>query len=106
MAKTATKTAAKKESKPKAAAAPVTTAIEKAAETALVKLRELGIAEELQADLEWCIGSFRYDQNPAGLFDKTAEAIVLFESEKAKKTKGVTAKLITDLQKAISTREA
>lgn len=102
MAKTPLKTPAKtvRTVKPKAAGP----SIEKASEDALVKLRDLGIEPQLQAELEWCLGSFKADSNPSGLYEMTARAITVFEAEKGKKTKGVTAKLITDLQKALNTR--
>lgn len=75
--------------------------IESAARTALSKLRELNLDSRLQADLDWCLGSYGFDKNPSGLYEMVGRAINVFTAEKEKKTKGVTAKLLTDLQKGI-----
>ncbi|MEJ1242378.1 hypothetical protein WBG78_29785 [Chryseolinea sp. T2] len=102
MAKTPSKTPAKTA---KPAKAKVTgTSIEKASEEALAKLKSLGLEPQLQADIEWCLGSYKADSNPSGLYEMTERAIAVLSAEKDKKTKGVTAKLITDLQKAITAR--
>ena len=92
------KVAPKKVTKPKKEAAPK---IEAASITALKKLQELGINHQLQADLEWCLGSYKYDKNPAGLLEMSEKALNVLKEEKAKKTKGVTSKLLTDLEKAL-----
>lgn len=112
MAKTTTpKTETKAE--PKAKAKPKTKAttsagsidlLEQASGDALQKLQELGIEPQLQADLEWCLGSYRHDKNPSGLITAVSKAVEVLNKEKAKKTKGVTAKLITDLEKALKTQ--
>lgn len=102
MAKTPSKTPVKTVKPAKAKVAGPS--IEQATEEALSKLKSLGLAPQLQADIEWCLGSYRADSNPAGLYEMTEKAIIIFEAEKEKKTKGVTAKLITDLQKALTTR--
>ena len=91
-----TKAAPKKSTAKKA----TSTDIEKASVMALTKLKDLGIDEQLQSDLEWCLGSYGFDKNPTGLYEMIGRAIDVFKAEKAKKTKGVTAKLITDLEKA------
>lgn len=75
--------------------------IEKACEIALNKLRELNIDEGLQSEIQWCMGSFQHDNNPAGLYVMAKRALAIFTVELAGKTKGVTAKLISDLEKAI-----
>lgn len=107
MAKSAPKTAAKatkkapaKTSKPKSAGP----SIEKVSEEALEKLKALDIERELQNDIEWCLGSYRADGNPVGLYAMAERAVAVLKTEKDKKTKGVTAKLITDLEKAIQSR--
>lgn len=99
MAKTPLKTAVKTARPAKAKVAGMS--IEQASEEALAKLKSLGLAPDLQAELEWCLGSYKADSNPSGLYEMTKKAVNLFAAEKDKKTKGVTAKLITDLQKAI-----
>jgi hypothetical protein len=108
MAKTAAKSAAKEPKKSaaktsKAQKAPIDL-IEKASSEALEKLRALNIESELQNDLEWCLGSYRADKNPVGLYAMAERALKIFEEEKSKKTKGITTKLISDLQKAIQSR--
>lgn len=92
---TAKASAPKKEKKPA-----VGIKIEDASSLALTKLKELELDKQLQSDLEWCLGSYGYDQNPSGLYEMIQRAIAVFKAEKTKKTKGVTAKLITDLEKA------
>jgi hypothetical protein len=87
------------------AAKPKTTktesSIENACEAALDKLKELNIDAGLQSEIQWCIGSYRHDGNPAGLYVMAKRALAAFTVEKANKTKGITAKLISDLEKAI-----
>ena len=103
MAKTTAKPAPEK-AKPKKAAAKSKSAsvnIEKASEEALAKLKALAIEPQLQADIEWCIGSYRADKNPIGLFDVVGHALTIFKGELKKKTKGITPKLIADLEKAL-----
>lgn len=102
MAKTPSKTPVKAATPAKTK--PAGPSIEKASEEALSKLKSLGLDPQLQADLEWCLGSYKADSNPAGLYEMTKKAIAVFAAEKEKKTKGVTAKLITDLEKALPTR--
>jgi hypothetical protein len=108
MAKASSKSAAKAPKKtsvkaPKAKRSS-TEAIEKVSEETLEKLKALGIDQGLQNDIEWCLGSYRSDQNPVGLYSMAERAIDVFRQEKAKKTKGVTAKLITDLEKLLQNR--
>ena len=106
MAKAAAKTSAKTETrKPRAPRAKESgNNIEKVSEEALQKLQTLGIDDQLQRDLEWCLGSYRADRNPIGLYDSARRALAVFKTEKEKKTKGVTAKLISDLEKVIAER--
>lgn len=73
---------------------------------ALQKLQELGIEEQLQRDVEWCLGSYRADHNPVGLYETARKALAVFQAEKQKKTKGVTAKLINDLEKVVNGQPA
>jgi hypothetical protein len=78
--------------------------IEAASETALNKLRDLNIDQQLQSELDWCLASYRNDGNPVGLFEMVERSVNVFKAEQAKKTKGVTAKLISDLEKALAVR--
>ncbi|MDQ2656825.1 MAG: hypothetical protein M3Y60_05340 [Bacteroidota bacterium] len=106
MAKAAAKTSAKAETrKPRAPRAKGSGIdIKKVSEEALQKLQTLGIDDQLQRDLEWCLGSYRADGNPVGLYDSAQRALAIFKNEKQKKTKGVTAKLISDLEKVLEER--
>jgi hypothetical protein len=78
--------------------------IQKVCEEALEKLKALDLDVQLQRDLEWCLGSYQSDKNPVGLYDMAERALGLFQIEKAKKTKGITTKLITDLEKTLQER--
>ena len=98
-AKSTTKTETKQPRAPRATAS--ANNIEKVSEEALKKLQELGIEEQLQHDLQWCLGSYRADRNPVGLLGNAKKALTVFKNEKEKKTKGVTTKLINDLEKAV-----
>lgn len=103
MAKSAAKTTAKTPVKKAAAKKPTTVSesnpIVKTSETVLKKLKDLGIDNQLQADLEWCLGSYKADNNPIGLYEMARRALVVFKDNKT--TKGVTPKLISDLEKVI-----
>lgn len=102
-AKTTSKTEATKTSRaPRAKASSDNNGIEKVSEEVLQKLQELGIEEQLQRDIQWCLGSYRADNNPVGLVQNARKALVVLKGEKDKKTKGVTSKLITDLEKAVN----
>ena len=104
MAKAASKAPVKKVKKkaaPKKTAVSSSELIMKACELALGKLNELNIEHELQSDINWCLGSFRNDQNPVGLYEMTEKSLVVFRAELGKKTKGVTPKLIADIEKAL-----
>lgn len=102
MAKSASKTPTKAPAKKAAVKTSVVSdghPIVKASETALKKLKDLGIDNQLQADLEWCIGSYKADNNPIGLYEMVRRSIQVFKDNKT--TKGVTTKLISDLEKVI-----
>jgi hypothetical protein len=103
MAKTASKSAAS--APKKTSAKPKTTdPIEKISTEALKKLQALNIEHELQNDIEWCLGSYRADHNPVGLYTMAERALGVLRAEQAKKTKGVTAKLVSDLEKVVQSR--
>jgi hypothetical protein len=75
--------------------------IEKASLQALKTLQSLGIEPQLQQEIEWCLGSYQHDKNPSGLYEMTKRSISVLQEAKERKAKGVTAKLITDLEKAV-----
>lgn len=78
--------------------------IEAASETSLKKLRELNIDHQLQSEIDWCLASYRNDGNPVGLYEMVYRTVTVLKEEQSKKTKGVTAKFISDLEKALATR--
>jgi hypothetical protein len=88
-------------SKPKA---PAAHRIEKINEDILQKLQSLNIEEALQADIAWCLGSYRNDNNPSGLYVMAERALNVFAFELTKDPKSVPAKLITDIEKALKSK--
>ncbi len=109
MAKASSTPATKVEGKPasKAAAKKVTSKvkaspdIESVSMAVLEKLIALKLDLQLQADIEWCLGSYSHDKNPVGLIDSLKRAFQVFKVELTKKTKGVTAKFVTDIEEAL-----
>ena len=107
MAKTPAKPAAKapaKKAPAKSKAKSAVPGIEKVSEEVLAKLRTLNIEHGLQADIEWCLGSYRADNNPIGLYDMISRALPILKAELEKKTKGVTAKIIGEMEKLIESK--
>ena len=76
-AKSTTKTETKKPRAPRAKAS--NNNIETVSEEALNKLQELGIEDQLQRDLQWCLGSYRADQNPVGLYNNARKALTVLK---------------------------
>lgn len=102
MAKAIAKPATVKPATKKPAAKRTATAkadLEKISIGILEKLKSLDSEPTLQAELEWCLGSYSFDRNPVGLIQAAQKALVVFEAALAKKTKGVTAKFVTDIEK-------
>ena len=97
--KTTAKTPVKRTAQKTATTVSDSNSIVTTSETILKKLKDLGIDNQLQADIEWCLGSYKADNNPAGLYEMAKRALVVFKDNKS--TKGVTAKLISDLEKAV-----
>ena len=109
MAKAIVKSIAEKEPVKKTPAkaktpAPVASNIEIVAEEVLTKLKTLNLEPQLQANIEWCLGSYRHDKNPTGLYEMAERAFGIFKTEQAKKTKGITAKLVGEVEKALKSR--
>ncbi len=101
--KSTAKAPAKKDaSKPKAKVASYD--ILNASEDVLSTLKKLNIEQQLQTDIEWCLGSYHADKNPIGLFDMVNRALPILKTELARKTKGVTAKLIGNLEQVVKTK--
>jgi hypothetical protein len=80
------------------AAAP---SLEAAAEDLLAKLKALNMDSQLQADLEWCLGSYRHDQNPVGLTEAVRQGVAALKQAVEAKKKGVTTKFVSDMEKAL-----
>ena len=77
-------------------------------QSALDTLKKLNIAKtnELQARLEWCIGSYDFDKNPSGLAEFGSQALKELKKIKDKEPKKVTKKLIVGLEGAIAKFES
>jgi hypothetical protein len=101
MAKTTAKTAEKKAPAEKVASKSKAALLDKVCSDILSKLKTLDIEHQLQANLEWCLGSYSYDQNPTGLLENATMALAVFKAELAKKTKGVTAAFVASVEKAL-----
>lgn len=57
---------------------------------------------KLQANLEYCIGSYDHDKNPSGLIKYGKEALKTLTAFKADNPRKVTKKVLTDLEKSIA----
>ena len=71
-----------------------------AAITAFRKLNDTNY-NDLQSNLEWCIGSFAYDKNPTGLHEYGVRSLELLKKVKSKEPRKVNKKVIESLEKAI-----
>ena len=85
-----------------AAKAKTTANIEKVSEEILTKLKSLDLDQQLQADLEWCLGSYRYDQNATGLIEAIGKAHEVLKQAHTKKTKGITSTLLSTIEKVLN----
>ena len=56
--------------------------IEKACISAKEKLESLGIEDQIQAELEYVIGSYNFDKNPVGLYEIGGKAFKALEAYK------------------------
>ncbi|MCX8489616.1 MAG: hypothetical protein ORN54_00950 [Cyclobacteriaceae bacterium] len=65
-----TKVASKKMSTKAATKTTAPTDIEQLSKSILQKLKVLNLDEQLQSDIEWCLGSYGYDKNPVGLLNE------------------------------------
>ncbi len=104
MAKAATKKTPTGKSSTPAAVKSKTLAIEKVSEQVLSKLQALNLEAGLQADIQWCLGSYRHDKNPVGLFEMGRKAVPVLKAAAEKNKKSVSAKLIADLEKALKSK--
>lgn len=98
-AKTVTAPVKKTAAKPKAKT-PLN--IETVAEDILAKLKSLDLEQQLQADLNWCLGSYRYDHNATGLVEVMGMAHDVLKQALAQKTKGITTAFLNNIQKVLN----
>lgn len=56
---------------------------------------------KLQADLEYCIGSYDHDKNPSGLEKYGKEALKTLTAYKVQKPRKVTKKVLVGLEKGL-----
>jgi len=84
--------------------APAAHQIEKVNKEILKKLQDLNVEQALQADIEWCLGSYGNDNNPSGLYVMGERALHVFAFELTKDPKSVPAKLIKDIEKALKNK--
>lgn len=68
------------------------------------KMIDLGIAEQLVSEIEWCLGSYAHDHNPEGLYLKGGEAFSTLEDFKKANDRKVSKKLLEDLSKALKSQ--
>lgn len=65
------------------------------------KLEKLNQAD-LASELSWCWVSYKNDQNPVGVIEKSGLALAAFKSARDKNSKSVAKKLVEDLEKALA----
>ena len=105
----AKKTPTKASSAPKKAATKKSTAdpaaeLAKQCQQAATKLESLedGKYHEIKEKLAWCVGSYNYDKNPAGLAEYGKQALDHLKQAREEKPRKISQKLIDDLEKAVS----
>ena len=79
-------------------------AIEKVSLDVKEKLESLGIEEQLVSEIEWCLGSFASDKNPAGLYEKAGQALTALKTFKESNPRKVSKKLIDDVERALKAK--
>lgn len=74
---------------------------EKTIVSTLEKLDKLKLDERLHAELSWCWNSYKYDNNPVGVIEKSKEALALFKAKREENSRAVAKKLVDDLEKIV-----
>ena len=76
-------------------------------ETALTTLKKLNDpdTQELQSKIEWCLGSYSFDKNPAGLHEFGVVTLQTLRDIKKEQPRKINKKLIDDLEKCINNYE-
>lgn len=74
-----------------------------ACKEAVIALQKLKDAQfnELQSNLEYCIGSYNYDQNPSGLYENGRIALDKLKEIKKQYPRKVNKKVIENLEKEL-----
>ena len=57
---------------------------------------------EIKEKLEWCLGSYNYDKNPAGLADYGKQAVEKLKEARQEKPRQISQKLIDNLEEALA----
>ena len=101
---TATRKTAPKKAATKKSAADPAAELAKQCQQAATKLEQMedGKYTEIKEKLEWCVGSYNYDKNPAGLADHGKQALDHLKQAREEKPRKISQKLIDDLEKALS----
>jgi hypothetical protein len=101
---TATGKAASKKAATKKSSADPAAELAKQCQQAATKLESMedGKYAEIKEKLEWCVGSYNYDKNPAGLAEYGKQALDQLKQAREEKPRKISQKLIDDLEKAVS----
>ncbi|MGM0945057.1 MAG: hypothetical protein ACQEW9_07715 [Bacteroidota bacterium] len=75
--------------------------MEKTVTETVQKLEKLKLGDSLAAELSWCWFSYKNDQNPVGLVEKSEKALELFKAVREKNSRAVSKKLVEDLEKVL-----
>ena len=77
--------------------------LKKNCENAILAFQKLDMKEfvDIQSKLEWCLGSYNYDNNPEGLFEYSIKSLDTLKKVKTKQPRKVNKKVIDGLEKAI-----
>jgi hypothetical protein len=67
----------------------------------LEKLEKLKLDDKLHAELSWCWNSFKSDNNPSGVIEKSQKALELFKAKREENSRSVAKKLVDDLEKIV-----
>ncbi|MEN2282312.1 hypothetical protein AAGF08_09250 [Algoriphagus sp. SE2] len=76
--------------------------LEKTIPDVIQKLEKLKLGDSLAAELSWCWVSFKNDNNPVGVIEKSQKAISLFKEIRETNSRAVSKKLIEDLEKSLN----
>lgn len=77
--------------------------LKKSCQEAVVAFEKLKNEEytDIQSKLEWCIGSYEFDKNPAGLHELGSKSLDALKNIKQKQPRKVNKKVIDGLEKSI-----